>query len=194
MFQSDDRHPDAQAEELAPEAEVSTGGGWITDLVKRASRHDASQDSVEKVKAPSEPVAQSPLVTRTVPETGSVSSTLPASRGMAIDTITSDIARMMDHQAVVDAWDAYFKGERNPFTRRLYSLRGLQTLDEMQRNWRRDPVFRETLTRYTEEFERLLTEVAQSDSDHAVAKSYLTSDTGKVYTMLAHASGRFDKA
>jgi hypothetical protein len=25
-----------------------------------------------------------------------------------------------------------------------------------------------------------------------VARNYLTSDTGKVYTMLAHAAGRFD--
>jgi hypothetical protein len=25
-----------------------------------------------------------------------------------------------------------------------------------------------------------------------VARSHLTSDTGKVYTMLAHAAGRFD--
>jgi hypothetical protein len=26
-----------------------------------------------------------------------------------------------------------------------------------------------------------------------VARTYLTSDTGKVYTMLAHAAGRFDQ-
>jgi hypothetical protein len=27
-----------------------------------------------------------------------------------------------------------------------------------------------------------------------VARTYLTSETGKVYTMLAHAAGRFDQA
>jgi hypothetical protein len=35
----------------------------------------------------------------------------------------------------------------------------------------------------------LLAEVAR---DHATQRGYLTSDTGKVYTILAHASGRLD--
>jgi hypothetical protein len=34
--------------------------------------------------------------------------------------------------------------------------------------------------------------VAQDDRGSAVAHSYLTSETGKVYTMLAHAAGRLD--
>ena len=42
------------------------------------------------------------------------------------------------------------------------------------------------------EFERLLAEVSKDDRDSMLAKTYLTSETGKVYTMLAHASGRFD--
>ena len=46
--------------------------------------------------------------------------------------------------------------------------------------------------RYVEEFERLLAEVSRDDRDSILAKTYLTSETGKVYTMLAHASGRFD--
>ena len=41
-------------------------------------------------------------------------------------------------------------------------------------------------------FERLLGEAAKDDRDSMVAKTYLTSETGKVYTMLAHASGRFE--
>ena len=174
-------------------------GGWIADLVKRASRQEGATADV------------APVIKRTAPNLGHPAQSTPPvaqdaeqhdgasardgseNRSSAIDNITSDIARMMDHQAVVDAWELYFGGELNPFTRRLYSLRGLQTLDEMQRNWRRDPAFRETLLRYTEEFEKLLTEVAQNDPDNTLAKTYLTSDTGKVYTMLAHASGRFEK-
>ena len=43
-----------------------------------------------------------------------------------------------------------------------------------------------------QEFERLLSEVARDDRDGSLAKSYLVSDTGKVYTMLAHAAQRFE--
>ena len=42
------------------------------------------------------------------------------------------------------------------------------------------------------EFERLLNEVSEDERGQATARNYLTSDTGKVYTMLAHAAGRFE--
>ena len=42
------------------------------------------------------------------------------------------------------------------------------------------------------EFERLLEEVSRDDRGQLVVRTYLTSETGKVYTMLAHAAGRFD--
>jgi hypothetical protein len=32
--------------------------------------------------------------------------------------------------------------------------------------------------------------VSQNDRDSMMSQMYLTSDTGKVYTMLAHAAGR----
>src|SRR5207237_1016102 len=38
----------------------------------------------------------------------------------------------------------------------------------------------------------LLGQVSQDERGQATARSYLTSDTGKVYTMLAHAAGRFE--
>jgi hypothetical protein len=41
-----------------------------------------------------------------------------------------------------------------------------------------------------DDFQRLLEDVARNDRDNMVTQTYLTSDTGKVYTMLAHASGR----
>ena len=43
-----------------------------------------------------------------------------------------------------------------------------------------------------DEFERLLDDVSQDERGAAVARTYLTSETGKVYTMLAHAAGRFE--
>ena len=38
----------------------------------------------------------------------------------------------------------------------------------------------------------LLDQVAADDRGNVLTKTYLTSDTGKVYTMLAHASGRLN--
>src|SRR5205823_1538223 len=102
-----------------------------------------------------------------------------------LDSLSVDIARMIDHDAAVELWDRYKRGERKVFTRRLYTLQGQQTFEDVRRKYRGDSDFRETVDRYVDEFERLLGEVARNDRDSMLAKTYLTSETGKVYTMLA---------
>ena len=65
--------------------------------------------------------------------------------------------------------------------------------DEIRRRYRADREFKQTVDRYIAEFERLLEEVSRDDRGQVVVRTYLTSETGKVYTMLAHAAGRFDQ-
>ena len=110
----------------------------------------------------------------------------------SLDSLSVDIARMIDHDAAADVWDRYKRGERNVFTRRLYTQQGQRTFDEIRKRYRGDREFKGTVDRYIAEFERLLDEVSDDPRGEQVSRSYLTSDTGKVYTMLAHAAGRFD--
>ena len=111
----------------------------------------------------------------------------------SLDTLSVDIARMIDHEAAVDLWERYRRGERGVFTRRLYTIQGQKAFDEIRGKYRSDPEFRQTVEHYIHEFERLLDDAARSDRGPAMVRSYLTSDTGKVYTMLAHAAGRLDQ-
>ncbi len=97
---------------------------------------------------------------------------------------------MIDPNAAAEAWERYRRGEPNAFSRRIYIGRGLQTFDEVRRRYRLDPEFHATIDRYVQEFERLLAELNRDSPDDAATRTYLTSETGKVYTMLAHASGR----
>ncbi|CAO4149721.1 hypothetical protein DHODJN_14875 [Methylorubrum extorquens] len=113
---------------------------------------------------------------------------------ISLDAISTDIARMVDHQASVEFWQRYRQGDTNLFDGRLYTVQGRQTFEQIQRRYRADAEFRRTVDRYVGEFERLLGEVTKNDRDTKRADAYLTSETGKVYTMLAHASGRFDEA
>ena len=110
----------------------------------------------------------------------------------SLDSLSVDIARMIDHNAATELWDRYKRGERNVFTRRLYTLQGQKAFDDISKKYRADREFRQTVDRYITEFERLLDEVSRDDRGQVVARTYLTSETGKVYTMLAHASGRFE--
>ena len=94
---------------------------------------------------------------------------------------------MIEHDAAEDIWERYRRGERNVFTRRLYTLQGQQTFEEIRRRYRRDDAFRDTVNRYIDEFERLIGEVDREDQSGTMARTYLTADSGKVYTILAHA-------
>jgi len=145
-------------------------GGWLSELLTRASREE------------SPPIA--PPLSRGEERRDTVES---------LDSLSVDIARMIDHEAAADLWERYKRGERGVFTRRLYTSQGQKAFDEIRTKYRTDPEFRQTVEHYIHEFERLLEDVSRGERGAAIARNYLTSDTGKVYTMLAHAAGRFDQ-
>jgi hypothetical protein len=164
---------------------VAPGRGWLTDLLNRASREE-TEPLREFPREPARESAREPAPPRGNEER------IPRHSIESLDSLSVDIARMIDHDAAADLWDRYKRGERNVFTRRLYTLQGQQAFDDIRKKYRADREFKQTVDRYISEFERLLDEVARDDRGQVVARTYLTSETGKVYTMLAHAAGRFD--
>jgi hypothetical protein len=177
------RRPEAPS--LSP-AQTNAGRGWLTDLLSRASREEsepAREFPREPVREPVREMREPPRA----PEERTARHSIES-----LDSLSVDIARMIDHDAAADLWDRYKRGERNVFTRKLYTLQGQQAFDEIRRKYRSDGEFKMTVDRYISEFERLLEEVSRDDRGQVVARTYLTSETGKVYTMLAHAAGRFD--
>jgi hypothetical protein len=179
------RRPEPRAPQSQPPAENNraengrapangSGSGWLTDLLSRASREDAVQ-----------PAAPAPRGQARTEER-------PRDAVESLDTLSVDIARMIDQDTAAELWERYKRGERGVFTKRLYTLQGQKAFDEIRTKYRTDPEFRQTVEHYIHEFERLLEDVSRGDRGTAVVRNYLTSDTGKVYTMLAHAAGRFD--
>ena len=55
-----------------------------------------------------------------------------------------------------------------------------------------DPEFARTAQAYMAEFEQLLKRAAAGPRPVEESRDYLLSDRGRVYTMLAHASGRLN--
>ena len=149
-------------------AQAERGAGWLSDLLSRASQDESSHaPRSNPASAQAQPIG-------------------------SLDSISLDIARMIDHNTAVAMWDRYRNGERQVFTHRLYTQQGQTTFDEIRRRYRSDADFRETVNRYISEFERLDSEVSRNDRDGNLTRAFLVSDTGKVYTMLAHAAGRLD--
>jgi hypothetical protein len=125
---------------------------------------------------PQRPDPFAPRATRPQPAGGS--------QGLRLD----EIARAIDHRTAAEVWQRFRAGERGVLGRHLYSIDGQQTFDEISQRYDRDGEFRATVDRYIGDFERLLRDAEQNDP--SVMQNYMTSETGRVYLLLAHASGR----
>jgi hypothetical protein len=174
------------------------GSGWLTDLLSRASREDGPPSRPDERQRPDDRPRpdERPRMDDRLPmmrdDRPPPRQEAPRSSIESLDSLSVDIARMIDHNAAIELWDRYNRGERNVFNKRLYTMQGQKAFDEISKRYRGDREFKQTVDRYIGEFERLLDEVSRDDRGQVVARSYLTSETGKVYTMLAHAAGRFD--
>ena len=148
---------------------VGGGDGWLSDLLNRADGAPGSPPPAPQPRgrAPQQPAGGNPL-----------------------ESLSLDIGRLMDRNLAAEMWDRYQRGESKAFTKRLYTPAGQKAFDEVARKYRADRGFKQTVDRYITEFERLLDEVAREDRGPQALRGHLTSETGLVYTLLAHAAGR----
>jgi hypothetical protein len=157
-----------EAPPVSPASSDQGRDGWLSDLLGRADAGNASQEPPRS--RPPQPQ--------------------PAASSNPLESLSLDIGRLMDRNLAAEMWDRYQRGESKAFTKRLYTPAGQKAFDEVARKYRADRSFKQTVDRYITEFERLLDEVARDERGPAVLRSHLTSETGMVYTLLAHAAGR----
>jgi hypothetical protein len=163
--------PSPRRTEAPPVSPADQGrDGWLSDLLSRADNGPAAPP-------PAAPRGRAPQ------QSGGTS-------GNPLESLSLDIGRLMDRNLAAEMWDRYQRGESKAFTKRLYTPAGQKAFDEVARKYRADRGFKQTVDRYITEFERLLDEVAREDRGPQALRSHLTSETGLVYTLLAHAAGR----
>jgi hypothetical protein len=152
-----------EAPPVSPASSDQGRDGWLSDLL---SRTDAGGNQAPRGRA------------------------APQGGDNPLASLSLDIGRLMDRNLAAEMWDRYQRGESKAFTKRLYTPAGQKAFDEVARKYRADRAFKQTVDRYITEFERLLDEVARDERGPAMLRSHLTSETGLVYTLLAHAAGR----
>ena len=159
-----------EAPSVAPASSDQGRDGWLSDLLGRADHVEEEPNAAAPARtAPPQPcrVSQSAgiAVARHRPADGSRRS--PPRCGIATSAAS----------ARRSASGSTRRPARRPSTRSA-------------RKYRSDRNFKRTVDRYVTEFERLLDEVARDERGPAALRSHLTSETGLVYTLLAHAAGR----
>ena len=136
--------------------------GWLSGLLTRADGNDEPRG-----RGPTRPASANPL-----------------------ESLALDITRLVDRELASEMWERYQRGERKAFTKRLYTPAGQKAFEDVARKYRAERNFKATVDRYINEFEKLLDEVSRDERGPSALRNQLASETGLVYTLLAHAAGR----
>ena len=136
--------------------------GWLSNMLNRADGNDEPRG-----RGPARPASGNPL-----------------------ESLALDITRLVDRDLASEMWERYQRGERKAFTKRLYTPAGQKAFEEVARKYRADRNFKATVDRYINEFEKLLDDVSRDERGPSALRNQLASETGLVYTLLAHAAGR----
>ncbi len=167
-----------------PQDRRNTGGGgaqWsLGDLLARASEPDpfAGADDDNSYGMPGMGHMRQPEPTPAKPEASP----------MIFDM--KDIANAVDEHVAAEVWMRYNKGERHVVSRNIYNRQGQATYDQVKRRYEGDTTFRHIVDRYLADFERMLKDASKADPKGRTLQAHLTSETGRIYLVLAHASGR----
>ncbi len=194
------REEQAQAAPASGEAQKADGGrgSWsLGDLLARASEPEDESFKPETDLGPAPEFLQSrqerapahepPPRPQSQPSPGvQATAGSDASAALRLD----DLANAIDHNTAVEVWQRFRQGDRGVLSKQLYSHEGQAAFDEINQRYQSNGDFRTTVDRYIGDFERLLKEAETKDPSGSLLQNYLSSETGRVYLMLAHASGR----
>ncbi|MBI2585213.1 MAG: hypothetical protein HYW28_04970, partial [Rhodospirillales bacterium] len=107
-----------------------------------------------------------------------------------LQSIAVDLNRVLETSISEDEWRRFNRGEKNIFVRKMLGFREKARLNAIREKYQQDGQFREYVTRYFSEFETLLEEAKKRDQEGLLKNTFLSSDVGKVYMLLAGALGR----
>lgn len=111
--------------------------------------------------------------------------------GETLQQLANSIIESVNARILVSLWSSYKKDQRNIDVSKLYTAKGVLLFGHIRSKYRVDPIFRSSVDAYITEFENILKRLSAA-GDRVGVYNYLQSDSGKIYTMLAHVAGRIE--
>jgi hypothetical protein len=100
------------------------------------------------------------------------------------------IARALDPATATAIWSRFQSGQRGIMVRSIYTAEGREAFDDAVRLYRSEAEFQRSVDRFLADFERNLRETEQADPTGRSVQAQFGSEAGRIYLLLAHASGR----
>lgn len=152
----------------------------LGDLLKRASHDDDGQRGAPAA-APQPQLSPQPAPVQAPP---------PAAAAAPFTLNIETLSRALDPATAAVIWTRLKSGQRGIMVRSIYSAEGRNAFDELSRRYPADATLQNSVNRYLADFERILRDTDAKDPSGRLTQSHMTSATGRVYLLLAHASGR----
>jgi hypothetical protein len=100
------------------------------------------------------------------------------------------IARALDPATATAIWSRFQSGQRGIMVRSIYTVEGRDAFDDAVRLYRSEAEFQRSVDRFLADFERNLRDSEQADPSGRSVQAQFGSEAGRIYLLLAHASGR----
>lgn len=101
---------------------------------------------------------------------------------------------MLDGDLPREVEKSYVAGERDAYVQHIYAKRGKKLQKMLQTRYETERTLRTRIDSYIRLFERLLDAVSEAPKGSELVEGTLESEAGKLYMMLAEASGRISPA
>jgi hypothetical protein len=111
---------------------------------------------------------------------------------MKLNASARDLVESIDGKLPADLERRFDHGEQHVYTHRLYQGRGKKMLELLTDRYQTERLIRGRIDAFARLFERLLDTVADTAQGEQLVDACLASESGKLYLMLAHASGRLN--
>ena len=106
-------------------------------------------------------------------------------------TASVDVAKLLSIDAGEQAWVEYLRGDRSVFARRTVKLIDRSMSDKIARHFAHDEPFRDEASHYLDVFEQLSRRLMSDPDGDTLLATAVSSDLGKLYVVLARATGRW---
>ncbi len=100
------------------------------------------------------------------------------------------MARGLDPTTAAAIWSRFRAGQRGIMVRSIYTAEGRTAFDDITERYKTNMDLRRTVDRFLTNFESMIRDLEQKFPSGRTVHDHLVSDAGRVYLLLAHASGR----
>ena len=109
-----------------------------------------------------------------------------------INSSAVELNRLLNEDIPEEYWKRYQRGDRGLFARNILRKKDQFTVPVIKANFEKNADFRRAVNRYLDQFDALMEQARDCDSNDVLSATFMTADVGKLYILLSRSLGRME--